>query len=91
MHASTWPLLLVVTYYGLLYVHLLQNCLNVSYVKFMPASENNFLGKSKFSNTTLDDLTRSLAVRLSALFYNRKLPVVIYKTQKSFDKYSSLC
>ena len=55
--------------------HLPQNCLNISDVKFMPASDTILLGSPNSANTILAAFTRSSAARLSAIFYNRNLLV----------------
>ena len=58
----------------------LQNCLNISYGKFIPTSELSFLGSQNLANIFLADLTRSSTLRLSA-FYYKEVAVVIYNTQ----------
>ena len=60
-----------------------QNCLNVSYVKTVPASEIIVLG-SPDSMRFLVAFTRSYIPRLSASYYSCKLAAVIYHAQKSF-------
>ena len=62
----------------------LQNCLNISDIKFMPASEITFLGGPNSANTIFAALTRSWAARLLPFFTTGKFAVVIYNVQKSF-------
>ena len=61
----------------------LQNFLNMSDVKFMPASEIIFLGSLNSVNTILATFSSSSAGRLSAS-YNWKCAVVIINGQKCF-------
>ena len=81
--ASDHALVMIEWCYGLFYAFIcLQNCLNISDVKFMSVSEIIFMGSLNSANIILDDLTRSSTVVSS--FYNRKIAVVIYNALKCF-------
>ena len=61
----------------------LQNSLNVSDVKCVPASEIIFLGSPNSANIILAGCTRTSANR-PAIFGNWEFTVIIYNTKKIF-------
>ena len=60
----------------------LQNCLNISHVKFVPVSEKIFLGSPTFCKYNLDYSNQVISCETINFFHKSKLAVVSYNAQK---------